>query len=72
MSAALKSTVPFDAWLRTAVRGLGLSPAEAWAMSVRDFLALTDAAQSPMDAAALDALCAAFPDTPTDGGSRGS
>ncbi|PHQ60443.1 MAG: hypothetical protein COC03_02250 [Robiginitomaculum sp.] len=31
---------PFDLWLKTAVRGFGLSPAEFWAMSVRDWLAL--------------------------------
>ncbi len=31
---------PFDIWLKTAVRGFGLSPAEFWQMSVRDFLVL--------------------------------
>jgi len=31
---------PFDFWLKTAVRGFGLTPADFWDMSVRDWLAL--------------------------------
>ena len=31
---------PFDVWLKTAVRGFGLSPSQFWQMSVRDWLAL--------------------------------
>jgi Phage tail assembly chaperone protein, TAC len=35
-----KSEWPFDLWLKTAVRGFGLSPTEFWSMSVRDWLNL--------------------------------
>lgn len=31
---------PFDLWLKTAVRGFGLSPNEFWQMSVCDWLVL--------------------------------
>ena len=31
---------PFDLWLKTAVRGFGLSPCAFWNMSVRDWLTL--------------------------------
>ncbi|PHS40233.1 MAG: hypothetical protein COA91_04450 [Robiginitomaculum sp.] len=38
---------PFDMWLKTAVRGFGLSPAEFWQMSVRDWLVLISGTGKP-------------------------
>ena len=35
---------PFDIWLKTAVRGFGLSPTEFWQMPVRDWLVLISGA----------------------------
>ena len=59
-------TAGFDwpALLRTGVRGLGLRPAEFWALTPAEFRLMLgiDAGQAPMGRSALEALSQAYPD----------
>lgn len=59
--------------LRAGVRGLGLAPAQVWALTPWEFLLLIgrDTDDAPMGRAGLDALMRAFPDAPDCGGPDG-
>ena len=57
---------PFDVWLKTAVRGFGLSPSQFWQMSVRDWLALLAGnAEQGLARADLSTLMDTYPDKET-------
>lgn len=59
------SGIPFDAWLRLAVR-MGISPHDFWRLSLREWRALTaPAGPAPLGRVELEALRARFPDAPT-------
>ncbi|MBL4854845.1 MAG: phage tail assembly chaperone [Robiginitomaculum sp.] len=54
---------PFDMWLKTAVRGFGLSPHEFWQMSVCDWLVLIAGAGSEgITREKFDELMNTYPD----------
>lgn len=54
---------PFDAWFKLAITGWGISSADFWNMTVRDFLAALGTAPSvAMTRENLRALSRAFPD----------
>jgi len=56
---------PFDLWLKTAVRGFGLSPAAFWAMSVRDWLSLLASnSEQGLARTELSSLMNIYPDYP--------
>lgn len=54
----------WPALLRAGVRGLGLRPAEFWALTPAEFRLMMgiDAGRSPMGRSALEALSQAYPD----------
>ncbi len=55
---------PFDLWLKTAVRGFGLSPIEFWAMSVRDWLSLlSNQTEQGLGRTEFSKLMGTYPDT---------
>ncbi len=57
---------PFDLWLKTAVRGFGLSPTDFWQMSMRDWLALlAGTSQQGLLRTDLDTLMDTYPDKDT-------
>jgi len=59
---------PFDMWLKTAVRGFGLSPREFWQMSVCDWLALiAGAGEHGMGREELGTLMNIYPDEENHG-----
>lgn len=53
---------PFAAWHRLAVRHVGLSPSEFWAMPLADWLALIAPDAPALDHPALDQLMKDYPD----------
>ncbi|EAQ01244.1 hypothetical protein OB2597_04550 [Pseudooceanicola batsensis HTCC2597] len=62
----------WPALLRTGVKGLGLRPAEFWALTPAELrLMLGDAAPAPLRRARLDELLAAYPDGEGGGNDRG-
>lgn len=59
----------WPALMRTGIRGLGLRPAEFWALTPAELrLMLGDAAPPVMRRCRMDQLLAAFPDTPRSDG----
>lgn len=59
----------WPALMRAGMRGLGLRPAEFWALTPGELLFLlgTDSGSAPMGRARLEELSKAFPDTPPVG-----
>lgn len=56
------SGIPFDAWLRLAVR-MGITPREFWNLSLKEWRVLTQAAgPAPLGRGELETLRARFPD----------
>lgn len=53
---------PFAAWHRLAVRHVGLSPSEFWAMPLADWLALIAPDAPALDHPTLDQLMKDYPD----------
>lgn len=50
--------------LRAGVGGLGLRPAEFWALTPGELALMLGKAEGPLDRAGLEALAARFPDGP--------
>ncbi len=62
---------PFEDWLRLAVRGFRLSPAEFWDLSLRDWLSLTQIdAPDALSRDDLAALIQSYPDESQDESNR--
>lgn len=56
------SGIPFDAWLRLAVR-MGISPRDFWRLSLKEWRMLTAPVDpAPLGRAELEALRVRFPD----------
>ena len=63
----------WPALMRLGLRGLGLRPAEFWALTPAELVLMLglDGSQAPMGRARLDELARAFPDHPVGGLNEG-